>query len=71
MKEYHYEIVMYWDDIDNIFIAEVPELPGCMAHGSTKIDAIKNTEEAISVWLKTAIEDGIEVPHPKEHQMIA
>jgi len=42
-----------------------------MAHGSTKIEAIKNTEEAISFWLKTAIEDGIEVPRPKEHQMIA
>ena len=41
---YNYEVILYWSDIDNAFIAEVPELPGCMADGKTRLEAIQNVE---------------------------
>ncbi len=44
-----YEIVIYWDDLDKIFVAEVPELAGCLAHGKTQIDAVKNINEAVEL----------------------
>ena len=71
MSESKYEVIIFWDKEDGIFVAEVPELPGCMAHGNSKADAIQNAEEAISLWLKTAKEDGISVPEPKGKLMYA
>ena len=62
MNESKYEVILYWDKDDEVFVAEVPELPGCMAHGSTKSGAIQAAEDAISLWLKTANEDGISIP---------
>jgi predicted RNase H-like HicB family nuclease len=50
-----YEIIIYWNDNDNSFIAEVPELPGCMADGKTYMDTLKNVEVKIKEWIETAI----------------
>ena len=65
MSEFRYEVIVYWDDPDGIFVAEVPELPGCMAHGESKAIALQNAEEAIALWVRTAQEDGLKVPKPK------
>ncbi len=71
MNEIHYEIIIYWDSSDSIFVAEVPELPGCLAHGTTKVEAIHNAEEAAKLWLETAAEDGRSIPEPRGRLMFA
>jgi predicted RNase H-like HicB family nuclease len=60
-----YEIILYWSEEDKVFIAEVPELPGCMAHGDTREKAIASAEEAIQLWINTAQEFGDPVPTPR------
>ena len=60
-----YEIILYWSDEDGAFIAEVPELPGCVADGSTRQEALAKVETVISEWLETARELGRPVPEPK------
>ena len=67
---YKYEIIIYWSREDNAFIAEVPELPGCLAHGETPETALKNAKEAIQLWIETAKEFGDPVPEPKEERLI-
>lgn len=64
-----YEIVIYWSDDDQLYIAEVPDLPGCMAHGKTDMDALLNCREAIDLWISTAREFGDPVPTPSRHGM--
>ena len=66
-----YEIIIYWDNDDQIFVAEVPDLPGCMAHGKTRIEAAQQVSEAIELWLETAKEFGDKVPEPRRHQLAA
>ena len=51
-----YEIILYWSFDDNAYIAEVPELPGCMADGPTTFDAVKNVERVNQEWLETTAE---------------
>jgi predicted RNase H-like HicB family nuclease len=65
-----YEIILYWSDEDHIFVAEVPELPGCFAHGKTQNAALKHVQEAIDLWIITAKEDGIEIPVPKGRKLM-
>ncbi|MBM2814852.1 MAG: hypothetical protein HW421_1614 [Ignavibacteria bacterium] len=60
-----YEIIIYWSDEDNCFVAEVPELAGCMADGKTYNEALQHTEQVIREWLETAKELGREIPVPK------
>ena len=60
-----YEIIIYWSDEDQAFIAEVPELPGCMADGQTYQEAIANAEVVMREWIQTAKELGRPVPEPK------
>lgn len=62
---YKYEIILYWGEEDQAFIAEVPELPGCMAHGNTQEAALPHAREAIQLWIDTAQEFGDPVPQPK------
>lgn len=62
---YKYEIIIYWSEEDQAYIAEVPELPGCMADGSTYQNAISNAEKVISEWIETAQELGRVIPQPK------
>jgi predicted RNase H-like HicB family nuclease len=71
MKESRYELIIFWDESDQIFVVDVPELPGCMAHGSTKSEAIANAEAAIELWIETAKEDGIAIPEPRGRLMLA
>lgn len=67
MNESKYEVILHWDKADEIFVAQVPELPGCMAHGETRAEVIRNVEEAVELWVETAREDGIVIPEPREH----
>lgn len=67
---YKYEIIIFWSNEDNAFIAEVPELPGCMAHGETPEKALKNAKDAIQLWLATAKEFGDPIPAPKGERLI-
>jgi predicted RNase H-like HicB family nuclease len=66
-----YEIIIYWSDDDNAFIAEVPELAGCMADGPTYQDALRNVEVIIEEWIETAREIGRQVPEPKGRLVFA
>ena len=65
MKSQNYEMIIWWSQEDEAFVVDVPELPGCMAHGKTRIDAIRHAEEAIAFWLRTAKDDGLAIPIPK------
>jgi len=60
----------YWSDVDQMFIAEVPELPGCMAHGDSPADALDNAMQAIELWIATAEEFGDPVPQPKGERLM-
>lgn len=60
-----YEIILYWSKDDNAYIAEVPELAGCMADGQTAQEALQNVEQIIEEWIETASELGREVPEPR------
>ncbi len=65
-----YEIILYWSNEDRVFLAEVPELPGCMAHGDTQETALTNVKEAIQLWIDTAREFGDPVPEPKGRRLM-
>ena len=67
---YKYEIIIYWDKEDKIYIAEVPELAGCLAHGNTYDEALHNAKEAIELWIKTAKDFGDPIPEPKGQRLI-
>ena len=67
---YKYEVIIYWGDEDLVFIAELPELPGCMAHGESQELALKNAQEAIQLWIDTANEFGEPVPVPKGRRLM-
>ena len=64
-----YEIIIFWSDEDEAFVADVPELPGCMAHGSSYEEALANAQEAIDLWLNTAREFGDHIPVPKGRKL--
>jgi predicted RNase H-like HicB family nuclease len=66
-----YEIIMYWSKEDEAFIAEVPELPGCMAHGDTQEAALASVKEAMRLWIETAREFGDSIPEPRGRLMYA
>lgn len=67
---YKYEIILYWSDEDSVFVAEVPELPGCMAHGNNQALALKNIQEAMQLWIDTANEFNDPIPEPKGHRLM-
>ena len=60
-----YAIVIFWSSEDDAFVAEVPELPGCMADGKTYHEALSNAEQIIREWIETAHEIGRPIPQPK------
>ena len=65
-------MIVWWrSNEDNAFVVDVPELPGCMAHGNTRAEAIANVEEAVAFWLKTAKEEGAPIPEPKGRLVVA
>jgi len=63
--ESRYEIVLYWSPRDRAFVAEVPELPGCAADGTTKRAALAAAERVIREWIETAKELGRPIPAPR------
>ncbi len=65
MNKIKYEVIIYWSDEDNAYIAEVPELPGCAADGQSYEEAMRNIEIIILEWLETAAELGRHIPKPK------
>lgn len=65
-----YEIIIHWSNEDRVFVAEVPELPECMAHGETEEVALKNIKDAIELWIDTAREFGDPVPEPKGRRLM-
>ena len=60
-----YEVIIYWSDEDDAYVAEIPELAGCMADGSTYQEALANAEVVIHEWIETARELGRPMPEPK------
>jgi predicted RNase H-like HicB family nuclease len=70
-NDVRYEIIIYWSQADGAFIAEVPELPGCMADGTTYREALAAAEVVIGEWIETATELGRPIPEPKGRLMFA
>lgn len=66
-----HEIILYWSDEDQSFIAEVPELPGCASDGPTRQEALANVERVIDEWIETAKELGRPIPTPKGRLLFA
>jgi len=66
-----YEVIIYWSDEDQAFIAEAPELPGCAADGASYQEALANVEVVIQEWIETAKELGRQTPEPKGRLMFA
>ncbi len=66
-----YEIIIYWSEEDAAFIAEVPELAGCMADGASYQEALANAEIIIGEWIETARELGRQIPEPKGRLVFA
>ena len=64
-----YEVIIFWSAEDEVFVAEIPELPGCMAHGTTQEDALANVKAAEHLWLDTAREFGDPIPEPKGRRL--
>lgn len=60
-----YGIFIYWSDEDRVYIAEVPDLPGCITHGDTRSNALANAIEAIELWVETANEFNKSIPEPR------
>ncbi|MBR5336369.1 MAG: type II toxin-antitoxin system HicB family antitoxin [Lachnospiraceae bacterium] len=66
-----YEMIIYWSEEDDCYLVEVPELPGCMADGKTRAEALANAERIIDEWIEIAKEDGRPIPTPKGKLMYA
>ena len=60
-----YELIIYWNKADGCFIAEVPELPGCMADGATYEEAVSHAQIVIQEWIDTARSLGRPIPEPR------
>ena len=67
---HRYQIIIFWSDEDDAFIADVPQLPGCKAHGSSQKEALENAQEAIDLWLEIAREFGDPAPVRKMHESV-
>jgi len=67
---FKYETIIYWSEEDGVFVAEVPELPGCMAHGDTQEQALTNAKDAVKLWIQTATEFGDPVPRPRGYRLM-
>lgn len=67
---YKYTIILYWSKANQVTIAEVPELPGCMAHGADPRAAFASVHEAIALWIDTTRAHGDPVPEPKKRRLL-
>ena len=64
-----YEVIIYWSEEDQAYVAEVPELPGCVAHGDSYESALANAKQAIALWIETAKEFNDPIPAPKGRRL--
>ena len=71
MNKYKYEVIIYWSHEDEAFIAEVPELPGCMADGSSHAEVLTHLETIMDEWIETAQAMGRSIPVPKGRLLFA
>jgi len=69
--DHRYEVILYWSDADQVFVGEVPELPGCAADGPTYAAALEAVEGVIAAWIATAQELGRPIPTPKGRLLFA
>ena len=67
MNQIHYSMIIQWDSRDNIFVVRVPELPGCVTHGTTYEEAVKQGKDAIESWIMVALADNKPLPPPKDY----
>ena len=67
---HRYGLIIFWSNEDEAFVADVPERPGCKAHGNSQIEALHNAQEAIELWLDTAREFGDPVLEPKDPRLM-
>ena len=65
-----YEIILYWSNEDRAFIAEAPELPGCMAHGDDQETALRNVKDAMRFWIERVGELGRPIPQPRGERLM-
>lgn len=65
-----YEVIIYWSQEDDAYIAEVPQLAGCAAHGDSQEEALRNAQEAMSLWIETAKEFGDPIPEPIGRRLV-
>jgi predicted RNase H-like HicB family nuclease len=65
-----YEVILCWSQEDDVFVAEVPQLSGCAAHGSSQAEALQNAQDAIELWLDAAREFGDPIPEPMGRRLI-
>ena len=65
-----FEIILYWSDEDRAFVAEVPELLSCMAHGGSQEEALGHVNDAMRLWIDTAREFGDPIPEPKGERLM-
>mgnify|MGYP003649928411 CR=1 FL=1 len=65
-----YEIILFWSEKDQLFIAETPELSGCSAHGKSREEALKNIDQAVELWIQTAQEFNDPIPQPKGRKLM-
>jgi predicted RNase H-like HicB family nuclease len=66
-----YDVTIYWSPEDEVFIANVPELQGCMVHGDTRAEALASAEQAIAAWIANARKYGDPVPEPRARISVA
>ena len=64
-----YEVINYSSNEDHVFVADLPELPGCMVHGETNTEALANADETMQLWIDTAQEFGDPIPEPKGQRL--
>jgi len=68
---HRYEIIIWWSREDHMSVAEAAELPGCMAHGATHEDALREVDQAVALWIDTAKESGDPIPEPMERRLLS
>lgn len=66
-----YELIIYWSEVDEAFIVEVPESPGCAADGETYQESVQNAEVVIQEWVKTAQELGRAIPESRGRLLLS
>jgi len=63
-----YQTIIRWSKVDGVYVVNVPELPGCMAHGESREEALRRAREAVDFWIETARDDGRRVPAPRSER---